>query len=159
MTKTIDTIPDATLSRIGPNGVEQIPTTDLFGGKKVVLFAVPGAFTPTCSEQHLPGYVEHFSAFVDKGVEVVCIAVNDPFVMHAWGESQQVPRGLHMLADGNAQFVRALGLEMDASRFGMGLRSKRFSLYAENGVIRHLFIDAPGEFKVSSAEHMLQHLG
>jgi len=123
-----------------------------------VLFSVPGAFTPTCSERHLPGFVEHFDAFRERGIEVACMAVNDPFVMQAWGESQHVPAGMRMLADGNADFTRALGLEMDASGFGMGTRSKRFALYAEDGVVRELFVEAPGEFRVSSAENVLAHL-
>ncbi len=123
-----------------------------------MLFAVPGAFTPTCSERHLPSFVEHFDDFRAKGIEVACMAVNDPFVMQAWGKSQNVPAGLRMLADGNADFTRALGLEMDASGFGMGVRSKRFALYAEDGVVRGLWVEAPGEFRVSSAEHVLANL-
>src|SRR5690606_33904008 len=122
-------------------------------------FAVPGAFTPTCSERHLPGYVEHFDDFRAKGVEVACMAVNDAFVMQAWGKSQNVPAGLRMLADGNGDFTRALGLELDASGYGMGVRSKRFALYAEDGVVRGLWVEAPGEFRVSSAEHVLAELG
>ena len=118
----------------------------------------PGAFTPTCSEKHLPGFVQHFEAFRDKGVDVACVSVNDPFVMQAWGQSQQVPDGLQMLADGNGDFTRALGLEMDASGYGMGRRSKRFALYAEDGVVKSLFVEAPGEFRVSSAGHLLAAL-
>jgi peroxiredoxin len=138
--------------------VHKIDTLTLFEGRKLVLFSVPGAFTPTCSERHLPGFVEHFDAFRERGIEVACMAVNDPFVMQAWGESQHVPAGMRMLADGNADFTRALGLEMDASGFGMGTRSKRFALYAEDGVVRELFVEAPGEFRVSSAENVLAHL-
>ena len=152
-----DRIPDATLQYID-GGIQNIDTATLFEGRKMVLFAVPGAFTPTCSERHLPGFVEHFDAFRERGIEVACMAVNDPFVMHAWGESQHVPPGLRMLADGNGDFTRALGLQMDASGYGMGLRSKRFALYAENGVVRQLFVEAPGEFRVSSAEHVLEAL-
>lgn len=152
-----DRIPDATLQYID-GGIQSADTRSLFAGRRLVLFAVPGAFTPTCSERHLPGFVEHFDAFRAKGVDVACMAVNDPFVMQAWGESQQVPEGLTMLADGNADFTRALGLQMDASGFGMGTRSKRFALYAEDGVVRELFVEAPGEFRVSSAEHVLAHL-
>ena len=152
-----DRIPDATLQYID-GGIQSIDTATLFSGKKLVLFAVPGAFTPTCSERHLPGFVEQFDAFREKGVDVACMAVNDPFVMQAWGESQHVPAGLTMLADGNADFTRALGLQMDATGFGMGLRSKRFALYAEDGVVREVFLEAPGEFRVSSAEHVLAHL-
>lgn len=150
-------IPDAILQYVH-DGVQKIDTHTLFEGNKLVLFAVPGAFTPTCSERHLPGFVEHFEAFQSKGVGVACMAVNDPFVMHAWGESQHVPQGLRMLSDGNGEFTRALGLEMDASAYGMGTRSKRFALYAENGVVQQLFVEAPGEFRVSSAEHVLSQL-
>jgi peroxiredoxin len=135
-----------------------VDTAKLFGDNKVVIFAVPGAFTPTCSEKHLPGFVEHYQQFRDKGIDVACISVNDPFVMQAWGQSQNVPEGLMMLADGNAVFTRALGLELDASSYGMGIRAKRFSLYAENGVVKQLFVEAPGEYRVSSAEHMLSQL-
>ena len=150
-------IPEAILQYVA-DGVHKIDTLTLFEGRKLVLFSVPGAFTPTCSERHLPGFVEHFDAFRERGIEVACMAVNDPFVMQAWGESQHVPAGMRMLADGNADFTRALGLEMDASGFGMGTRSKRFALYAEDGVVRELFVEAPGEFRVSSAEHVLAHL-
>ena len=150
-------IPEAILQYVA-DGVHKIDTLTLFEGRKLVLFSVPGAFTPTCSERHLPGFVEHFDQFRERGIEVACMAVNDPFVMQAWGESQHVPPGLRMLADGNGDFTRALGLQMDASGYGMGLRSKRFALYAENGVVRQLFVEAPGEFRVSSAEHVLEAL-
>ena len=150
-------IPDAILQYVH-DGVQKIDTHTLFEGNKLVLFAVPGAFTPTCSERHLPGFVEHFDAFQNKGIGVACMAVNDPFVMHAWGESQHVPQGLRMLSDGNGEFTRALGLEMDASAYGMGIRSKRFALYAENGLVQQVFVEAPGEFRVSSAEHVLSQL-
>ena len=150
-------IPEAILQYVA-DGVHKIDTLALFEGRKFVLFSVPGAFTPTCSERHLPGFVEHFEQFRERGIEVACMAVNDPFVMQAWGESQHVPAGMRMLADGNADFTRALGLEMDASGFGMGTRSKRFALYAEDGVVRELFVEAPGEFRVSSAENVLAHL-
>lgn len=152
-----DPIPEATLSYID-NGVHRIDTHSLFNGRKLVLFAVPGAFTPTCSERHLPGYVEHFDTFRARGIEVACMAVNDPFVMQAWGEHQHVPSGLRMLADGNADFTRALGLQMDASGYGMGVRCKRFALYAEAGIVRGLWVEAPGEFRVSSAAHVLANL-
>lgn len=152
-----DPIPEAVLSYID-NGVHRIDTHTLFNGRKLVLFAVPGAFTPTCSERHLPGFVAHFDDFRARGIEVACMAVNDPFVMQAWGEQQQVPKNLRMLSDGNADFTRALGLEMDASGYGMGVRSKRFALYAEAGIVRGLWVEAPGEFRVSSAEHVLANL-
>lgn len=150
-------IPEAILQYVR-DGVQKIDTDTLFEGNKQVLFAVPGAFTPTCSERHLPGFVEHYEAFRNKGVGVACMAVNDPFVMHAWGESQHVPPGLRMLSDGNGEFTRLLGLEMDASAYGMGTRSKRFALYAENGIVKQVFVEAPGEFRVSSAEHVLANL-
>lgn len=153
-----DRIPEVALQRIR-DGVETVDTRTLFDGKKVVLFAVPGAFTPTCSEKHLPGFVESFGKFREKGVEVACLSVNDPFVMQAWGRSQDVPEGLDMLADGNGEFTRALGLEMDASAYGMGTRAKRFALYAEDGVVKQVHVEAPGEYRVSSAEHMLSQLG
>jgi len=153
-----DRLPEVPLQRIR-EGVETVDTRTLFDGRKVLLFAVPGAFTPTCSEKHLPGYVEHFDAFRERGIEVVCMSVNDPFVMQAWGQSQHVPEGLQMLADGNGDFTRALGLEMDASGYGMGRRSKRFALYAEDGVVKQLHVEAPGEYRVSSAEHVLAELG
>jgi len=152
-----DRLPEAPLQRIR-DGVETVDTGDLFADRKVVLFAVPGAFTPTCSEKHLPGFVAHFDDFRSRGVEVACMAVNDPFVMQAWGQSQHVPDELMMLADGNGQFTRALGLEMDASAYGMGTRSKRFALYVEDGVVKQVFLEAPGEFRVSSAEHVLSQL-
>lgn len=152
-----DSIPEVTLKRIR-EGVETVDTATLFDQNKAVLFAVPGAFTPTCSERHLPGFVEHFDDFRSRGIEVYCTAVNDPFVMQAWGKSLNVPDGMQMLADGNGDLARALGLEMDASGYGMGLRSKRYALYAENGVVKGLWVEAPGEFKVSSAEHVLENL-
>ncbi|WP_222564590.1 peroxiredoxin [Novilysobacter antarcticus] len=152
-----DRLPEVVLQRIG-DGVESVDTKTLFGDTKVVIFAVPGAFTPTCSERHLPGYIEHFQQFHDKGIEVACVAVNDPFVMQAWGQSQNVPEGLMMLADGNADFARALGLELDASAYGMGVRAKRFAIYAEQGVVKQLNVEAPGEFRVSSAEHVLSQI-
>ncbi len=150
-------IPEVVLKHIN-GGIEAIDTPTLFGDRKVVLFAVPGAFTPTCSEKHLPGFVEHFDAFRERGIEVACMAVNDPFVMQAWGATQHVPDGLKMLSDGNGDLARALGLEMDASAYGMGVRAKRFALYAEDGVVRQLFVEAPGEFKVSSAENVLANI-
>ncbi|HEY0310610.1 MAG TPA: peroxiredoxin [Luteimonas sp.] len=152
-----DRLPEVSLQRIS-DGVETLDTRTLFDNRKVVIFAVPGAFTPTCSEKHLPGFIEHFDAFRERGVDVACVAVNDPFVMQAWAKSQHVPDGLMMLADGNADFTRALGLEMDASAYGMGTRSKRFAIYAEDGVAQKVLVEAPGEFRVSSAEHVLSVL-
>lgn len=150
-------IPEVVLKRLR-EGLESIDTHALFRGRNVVLFAIPGAFTPTCSEKHFPGYVEHFDAFRQRGIEVCCMAVNDPFVMRAWGRSQSAPEGLQLLSDGNGELTRALGLEMDASSSGMGWRSRRFALYAEDGVVKALFLEQPGEFKVSAADYVLQHL-
>ena len=152
-----DSIPLATLNTL-KDGVQAITTDELFKGRKVVLFSVPGAFTPTCSAKHL-GYVEKMGDFKAKGVDVACMAVNDAFVMNAWGKSQNVPAELTMLADGNGAFADALGLKFDASAFGMGERAKRFALYAEDGVVKALHVEAPGEFKVSSAESMLEAIG
>lgn len=152
-----DRIPEAVLQYID-DGVHKIDTAHLFEARKMVLFGVPGAFTPTCSERHLPGFVQHLGDFNARGIGVACMAVNDVFVMHAWGESRGVPPGLRMLADGNADFTRALGLELDASGYGMGVRSKRFALYADNGVVQGLWVEAPGEYRVSTAEHVLAQL-
>lgn len=152
-----DRIPEAILQYID-DGVRKIDTVELFADRKMVLFAVPGAFTPTCSQRHLPGFIEHLDAFRERGIEVACMAVNDPFVMQAWGQSQDVPSGLRMLADGNADFTRALGMSFDASGYGMGIRSKRFALFADNGIVRAVWIEAPGEFRVSAAENVLAQL-
>ncbi|AIF47770.1 peroxiredoxin [Dyella japonica] len=153
-----DTLPDVEI-RVVSNGIEQTRTGTLFAGRKAVLFAVPGAFTPTCSNRHLPGYVQHFAEFRKRGLDVMCLAVNDAYVMQAWATSQQVPPELLMLADGNGNFAKALGLELDGSSYGMGLRSRRFALYADDGVVKQLQVEAPGEFRVSTAESMLELLG
>lgn len=153
-----DRIPPANLN-ILKDGVQAFTSGQVFDGRKIVLFSVPGAFTPTCSERHLPGFVERYAEFRARGIDIACIAVNDAFVMDAWAKAQNVPEGLMMLADGNGDFTRALGLEMDATKYGMGLRGKRFALYAEDGVVKQLAIEAPGEFKVSSAEAMLAAIG
>jgi peroxiredoxin len=152
--QTGDRLPSATFAVLR-DGVQQLTTDDVFKGRKVVLFAVPGAFTPTCSERHLPGYIGHYEDFRKRGIDVACMAVNDAFVMKAWAENRHVPDGMLMLADGNGDFTKALGLEMDSTKFGMGMRSKRFALYAEDGVVKVLQVEAPGEFRVSSAEAML----
>lgn len=152
-----DRIPEVTLKRIR-EGIETLDTHSLFDARKVVLFAVPGAFTPTCSARHLPGYVEKFEAFRQRGIDVYCMAVNDPFVMKAWAADQKVPDGLLMLSDGNAELTRALGLELDASASGMGIRSRRFALYVVDCVVRAAWIEQPGQFEVSSAEYVLEHL-
>ncbi|MEZ5461516.1 peroxiredoxin [Dokdonella sp.] len=148
-------IPLATLNTL-KDGVQAVTTDELFKGRKVVLFSVPGAFTPTCSAKHLPGYVEKMDEFKARGVDVACMSVNDAFVMDAWAKQQNVPAGLTMLADGNGAFAELLGLKFDASAFGMGERAKRFALYADDGVVKVLNVEAPGEFKVSSAEAMLE---
>ena len=153
-----DRIPQATLNYL-KDGVQAINTDELFAGKKIVLFAVPGAFTPTCSAKHLPGYIDKLDAFAKRGIEVACLSVNDAFVMGAWAKHQEVPEGVHMLADGNGTFTKALGLELDATPFGMGLRSKRFALVVEDGVVKQIHVEAPGEFKVSAADYVLEHLG
>lgn len=153
-----DPIPAVSIQAASPSGPQPVATAELFAGKRVLLFSVPGAFTPTCSERHLPGYVQHFDEFSKRGIEVLCMSVNDPFVMQAWGESQHVPAGLRMLADGSGVFARALGLELDASAFGMGLRSKRFAIYADDGITRIVAIEAPGELRVSNAEAMLESI-
>jgi peroxiredoxin len=149
-----DRIPEATFAVLR-DGVQQVTTDDVFMDRKVVLFGVPGAFTPTCSEKHLPGYVSHHAEFSKRGIEVACVSVNDAFVMKAWADQHQVPDDMLMLADGNGEFAKALGLEMDSTKFGMGIRSKRFALYAEDGVVKALHVEAPGEFRVSGAEAML----
>jgi peroxiredoxin len=156
--KVGDTIPSTQLACMN-DGVNPVSTAELFAGKKVVLFSVPGAFTPTCSAKHLPGYVEHAEAFKAKGVDLVaCMSVNDVFVMDAWGQDQNVGDKVMMLADGNGEFAALLGLEMDATGFGMGHRAQRFALIAENGKVTALNVEAPGEFRVSSAEAILQEL-
>ncbi|RDS86483.1 peroxiredoxin [Dyella psychrodurans] len=150
------TIPDIEVAVVDGNAaVERLSTTRLFAERKVVMFAVPGAFTPTCSERHLPGYVKHFPDFQARGVDVYCMAVNDAFVMKAWAVSQHVPPGLKLLADGNGSLTKALGLEMDGSAYGLGMRSRRFALYAEDGVVKLLNVESPGELRVSTAETML----
>ena len=150
------TLPDIEVAVIdGDSDVQRIATTQLFAGRNVVMFAVPGAFTPTCSERHMPGYVKHYAEFKARGLDVYGMSVNDAFVMKAWAASQHAPAGLKLLADGNGQFTQALGLEMDGSAYGMGMRSRRFALYAENGVVKLLNIESPGELRVTTAEAML----
>jgi len=153
-----DRIPETVLTRMSEQGPQPVSTADYFSGRKVVLFSVPGAFTPTCSAHHLPGFVQNAAQFSDKGIDAIaCMAVNDVFVMHAWGNSENA-NTIDMLADGNGEFTEALGLGMDASAFGMGNRSQRFALVAEDGVVTQLLIEAPGEFRVSSAESVLSVL-
>jgi peroxiredoxin len=153
-----DRVPECIISQMMENGPAEISTQAYFKGRRVVLFAVPGAFTPTCSAYHLPGFVEHLEEFGRKSVDAVaCMSVNDVFVMHAWGKSARAD-GIDMLADGNGDFTRALGLEMDSRPFGMGMRSQRFALIAEDGIVTRLMVEAPGEFRVSSAEAVLASL-
>lgn len=157
--KTGDTIPSATLMQMKDGGPKPVSTDDLFKGKKVALFALPGAFTPTCSAKHLPGFIKQAGALKAKGIDAIaCVSVNDAFVMGAWGESQNAGDTVMMLADGNGDFTRALGLEMDATKFGMGKRSQRYSMVVDNGVVKVLNVEAPGAFEVSSADHMLSQL-
>lgn len=152
-------VPEAKLMRATVDGPAPVTTDQLFKGRTVVLFSVPGAFTPTCSAKHLPGYVEHAADFAGKGVdEVVCVAVNDAFVMGAWGHSAGADGKVTMVADGNGQFADALGLTMDGTAYGMGKRGQRYAMLVKDGVVEKLFIEEPGAFRVSSAEHMLGEL-
>ncbi len=157
--KVGDKVPAGTLGVMTEKGPGSISTGELFDGKKVVLFSVPGAFTPTCSAKHLPGFIENADKIKAKGVDTVaCLAVNDAFVMGAWGKQSGAEGKITMLADGNAAFTKALGLELDASGFGMGTRGQRFAMVVDNGVVKQLFIEAPMEFKVSSADNVLANL-
>jgi peroxiredoxin len=149
-------IPEANLMLSTDEGPKPVTSTELFSGKKVVMFAVPGAFTPTCSAKHLPGFLDHVDQFKSKGVdEVVCLSVNDVFVMDAWGKDQSAGGKVTMAADGNGAFTTAMGLELDGSGFGMGKRSQRYALYAEDGVIKVLNVEPGPGLEVSSAETML----
>ena len=157
--KAGDKMPAGAFKTPGPEGPQQISTEQLFAGKTVVLFSVPGASTPTCDARHLPGFVQHAADFKAKGVDTVaCMAVNDVFVMNAWGKHSNVGDGVLMLADGNAEYAKALGLELNASGFGMGVRGQRFAIIAKDGKVTGLFVEGPGEFKVSSADHVLSQL-
>ncbi|MFW6027683.1 MAG: peroxiredoxin [bacterium] len=154
-----DKLPEVTLMKATPEGPAKTTTSEVFGGKTVALFAVPGAFTPTCSEQHLPGFVASAGELRSKGVdEIACIAVNDAFVMGAWGKAQGAEGKVTMLADGNGEFTRALGLELDAAGFGMGTRSRRYSMLVEDGVVKQLNLEEGPGLEVSSAEKMLSAL-
>ena len=154
-----DKVPSVTFKTMGENGPENLSSDDLFAGKKVVLFAVPGAFTPTCSAKHLPGFVEKADAFKAKGVDTVaCVSVNDAFVMGAWGKDQKVGEKVKMLADGNGAFAEACGLVLDASGGGLGKRMQRCAMVVENGKISKLFVEAPGQFEKSTAENVLANL-
>jgi peroxiredoxin len=157
--KVGDKMPAGTFKTMTKDGPQNISTDELFAGKKVVLFSVPGAFTPTCDAKHLPGFVEKAGDIKAKGVDTIaCMAVNDVFVMNAWGKHSSVGDKVLMLADGNGDYARALGLELDAKGFGMGVRGQRFALVVEDGVAKQVFVEGPGEFKVSSADHLLGQL-
>ena len=154
-----DQLPSARLASMGSDGPESHTTEEIFTGKKMALFSVPGAFTPTCSAKHLPGFIEHADALLSKGIDrIVCVAVNDVFVMDAWGKNHGVGDKILMLADGNGEFTGALGLELDVTGFGMGMRGQRFSMIIDDGVVSVINIEDPGAFNVSSAEQMLTQL-
>ena len=154
-----DKVPEGALGHKTSEGISPVTTGELFGGKKVVLFSVPGAFTPTCSAKHLPGFVQQADAIKAKGVDTIaCMAVNDPFVMEAWGKDQDVDDKVMMLADGSAKFTQALGLELDLNEMGLGTRSQRFAMIVDDGTVTELMIDPAGEFGASSAESVLEKL-
>lgn len=158
--KVGDRIPEATVTVMGEGGPTPVKTSELFGGKKVAMFALPGAFTPTCSNQHLPGFVQHADDFKGKGVdEIVCLSVNDAFVMDAWGKQQNATGKVTMVGDGNGELTKAMGLDFDGSGFGMGTRSLRYSMLVEDGVVKQLNQEAnPGEAKTSGASTLLEQL-
>jgi peroxiredoxin len=153
--KAGDRLPAGEFRIMGKDGPQKITTDQLFKGKTVVLFSVPGAFTPTCDAKHLPGFIQNADKIRAKGVDsILCMAVNDVFVMNAWGKASGVGDKVMMLADGNGEYARALGLELDGRGYGMGQRGQRFAIIAKDGVASHVDVEAPGEFKVSSAEHV-----
>ncbi len=157
--KAGDKMPAGTFKQMTAEGPKDVSAEALFAGKAVVLFSVPGAFTPTCDAKHLPGFVQHADAFKAKGVDAIgCVSVNDMFVMNAWGKASNVGDKVAMLADGNGDYARALGLELDARGFGMGMRGQRFAIIAKNGVATQVNVEAPGKFEVSSAEYVLGQL-
>jgi peroxiredoxin len=157
--KAGERMPAGTFKVMGEGGPQDLSTAQLFDGKRVVLFSVPGAFTPTCNAKHLPGFLQQAAAFQAKGVDTIaCMAVNDVFVMNAWGKSANAGDKVKMLADGNGEYAKALGLELDARGYGMGQRGQRFAIIVDNGVASKVLIEAPGEFKLSSAEHVLGEL-
>lgn len=157
--KVGDKVPTVTLRYLGPDGIKAVPAGEFFAGKKVALFAVPGAYTRTCSMRHLPSYVSHASELTAKGVDTIaCIAVNDPFVMGAWGREHGAEDKITMLGDGSGEFAHAVGLELDRVKEGMGMRSQRYSMLVEDGVVKALNVEQPGQYDVSSAETMLKAL-
>ncbi|MGH8261640.1 MAG: peroxiredoxin [Steroidobacteraceae bacterium] len=157
--KAGDAMPKGTFKRMTAEGPKDISTDELFKGKRVVLFSVPGAFTPTCDAKHLPGFIQNAEALKGKGIDTLaCMAVNDVFVMNAWGKASSAGEKVVMLADGNGDYAKALGLTMDASRFGMGTRGQRFAMVVDDGVAKKVYVEAPGEFKVSAAESVLANI-
>jgi peroxiredoxin len=153
-----DRIPDVSLTIATPDGPQPTSSADFFAGKTVALFAVPGAFTPTCSARHLPSYVEKAGELKGKGVdEIACVSVNDPFVMSAWNKADG-SEDITMIADGNGEFAEAVGLSMDGSKFGMGKRSQRYSMLVKDGVVEEINVEAPGEYRASSAEQLLEQI-
>jgi peroxiredoxin len=157
--KVGERVPAGQFKIMADGGPRDLSTAELFGGKRVVLFSVPGAFTPTCHAKHLPGYLSLGAQLRAKGVDTIaCMAVNDVFVMNAWGKASNVGENVLMLADGNGEYARALGLELDAKGHGMGTRGQRFAMVVDDGVVTHLNIEAPGQFKVSAAEAVLAQL-
>jgi len=154
-----DRIPDVTLFMLTESGIRSVTTEELFGGKTVVLFSVPGPFTPTCSEQHLPGFISHIDSFAAKGVDAVaCVSVNDPFVMAAWGKASGADDRVLMVSDGNGALAAATGTEFDASAMGLGTRSQRYAMVVRNGLVEHLFLEGGPQLEVSSAENVLSQL-
>jgi peroxiredoxin len=157
--KAGDRLPSVTFTKMTENGPEAVESDSYFKGRRVALFSVPGAFTPTCSAKHLPGFIDKAAELKAKGIdEIACTAVNDAFVMGAWSKSATADGKVTLLADGNGDFAKAVGLTMDGSKFGLGQRGQRFSMVVNDGVVEQLNVEAPGEFKVSSAEHMLEQL-
>ncbi|MDE2851487.1 MAG: peroxiredoxin [Acidobacteriota bacterium] len=158
--KTGDSIPEASFKQMTPDGIVDISTRELFEGKKVVLFAVPGAMTPTCSEVHMPGFIENLDAIRSGNVDTVaCLAVNDVFVINEWRKARSIPDDIVLLSDGNGEFTSKVGLELDASRFGMGTRSRRYAAIVDDGVLTYLGVEPAGEVGVSGAEAVLEQLG
>jgi glutaredoxin/glutathione-dependent peroxiredoxin len=157
--QTGERIPNTKLVKATEIGNEAVESSDFFAGRRIALFSVPGAYTPTCSAKHLPGFIEKADELKAKGIdEIACTAVNDAFVMGAWGKANEVAGKVTMLADGNGDFVKALGLDADFTGFGMGGRGKRFAMVVDDGVVEQLHVEGPGEFRVSSAEYLLEHL-
>ena len=157
--KVGDKVPSAKFKFMSADGMKDMTTDELFAGKKVALFALPGAFTPTCSAKHLPGFIEKAAELKAKGIDkIACVSVNDAFVMDAWGKQQNCGDKVVMLGDGNADFTKAMGLTMDGTANGMGTRSQRYAMVVDNGVIKQLFVEQPRAYEVSSAEHMLKNL-